>query len=138
MLWGKGDRYEEEPFEVEADLETAIEEVAGPLFGKARIYLPTKKKVGKKGSIRNIPDGYLLDLASAREPRLFVVENELAKHDPLKHVAVQILEFCLSFETAPHLVKRVVRDALAAVPEAWDQCQAYAQANGFENVDVLP
>jgi hypothetical protein len=51
-----------------------------------------KKKIGKKGGLRNIPDGYLIDLSDAK-PRLFVVENELAVHDPLRHIAVQILQF---------------------------------------------
>ena len=45
-----------------------------------------------------------------------MVENELASHDPLKHVAVQVLEFSLSFESAPHKVKGIVKDALAAHP----------------------
>jgi hypothetical protein len=35
------------------------------------------------------PDGYLID-PSGQVPRLYVVENELAAHDPLRHIAVQI------------------------------------------------
>jgi len=42
-----------------------------------------------------------LDLSSIKEPKLFLVENELAKHDPLRHIAVQILEFSLSFMPIP-------------------------------------
>jgi hypothetical protein len=100
MLWSKTQSLKEEPFHTENELEEAICGAAGVLFGSSRVYLNIKKKVGAKGKIRNVPDGYLIDLASVKQPRLFVVEVELAQHDPLKHVAVQILEFSLSFETS--------------------------------------
>jgi len=90
--------YLNDPFETESQLESAIAEVSALLFGPDRIYLDVKKLVGAKGKTKNIPDGYLIDLASKKDPRLFMVENELATHDPLNHVAVQILEFSLSFE----------------------------------------
>ena len=69
-------------FESEAALEKAIVNIQTELFGKNRMYLDVKKKIGVKGGLRNIPDGYLLDL-SDNKPRLYVVENELAAHDPL-------------------------------------------------------
>ena len=137
MLWGTNDKYDEEIFERETDIEEAIYEVAAILFGRNRIYIETKKKVGKKGKTRNIPDGYLLDLSSTRDPKLFVVENELAKHDPLKHIAVQILEFSLSFETTPHLVKNILKEALITQPAAFAECEKYVKENDFENIDVL-
>jgi len=137
MLWNPKSMLMEEPFEREADLEDAILEVAPMLFGSNRIYLDTKRKIGAQGRTRNIPDGYLIDLSSVRQPRLFVVENELSQHDPLKHVAVQILEFSLSFETTQHKMKSIVKDALVAEPHAFARCESYAQEHGFENVDVL-
>lgn len=137
MLWGEHESYNEEPFERESDLEEALLEVAETLFGRTRIYLETKKKIGGKGKIKNIPDGYLIDLSSIRDPKLFVIENELASHDPLKHVAVQILEFSLSFETSPHLLKSILKEALVAEPSALARCEAYVSQHGFENVDVL-
>src|SRR5437870_337119 len=98
MLWTPELAYELEPFEDEADLEAAILQVAPVLFGENRIYLDVKRKIGLQGRTRNIPDGYLLDLSSVREPNLYVVENELSSHESIKHIAVQILEFSLSFE----------------------------------------
>ena len=136
MLWNNRAVYDEEPFNQESELEDAIAEVSGPLFGENRLFLETKKKIGK-GKTKNIPDGYLIDLSSTKEPKLYVVENELAKHDPLKHVAVQILEFSLSFETSQHRVKNIVKQALTAKSEALRICQTYASEHGFENVDVL-
>lgn len=68
---------------------------------------------------------------------LFVVEVELAKHDPLKHIAVQILEFSLAFESEPQGVKKVVKSALEALPKERELCERYAVDNGFDNVDYL-
>jgi regulator of RNase E activity RraB len=137
MLWGKEIQYHEAPFEVESEIEDAIVEVSPVLFGSNRIYLEVKKKIGAKGKTKNIPDGYLIDLASSKDPRLYVVENELAKHDPLKHIAIQILEFSLSFETSPFKVKSIVKGAMVTNNSALSMCQAYATKNGYENIDVL-
>jgi hypothetical protein len=66
-----------------------------------------------------------------------VVENELAKHDPIKHIAVQILEFSLSYETTPQKVKDLIKEGLKNDPVAQNLCEKYALKNGFENVDYL-
>jgi hypothetical protein len=137
MFWTPEKNYLNDPFEAESQLEAAITEVSATLFGANRIYLDVKKLVGGKGKTKNIPDGYLIDLTSKREPRLYVVENELASHDPLNHVAVQVLEFSLSFETSPFKLKAILKDALKASPAALQLCDSYAAANGFENVDYL-
>lgn len=137
MLWTPTNNFQEEPFEQEDDLEQAVVSLSKPLFGESRIYLDVKKKIGGKGKQQNIPDGYLLDLSSKVDPKLYVVENELEKHEPLRHIAVQILEFSLAFGTAPHKVKEVVRDCLAKDKISFAKCAAYAQQNGFENVDLL-
>jgi len=136
MLWSSHTVYQDEPFELESELEKVVLEVASTLFGEKRIYLNAKGKIGAKGKTRNIPDGYLIDLSSAREPNIFVVEVELKRHD-LRHIAMQILECSLSYETSPYKVKRIVRSALADNKVAWSRCEKYARSNGFENVDVL-
>jgi len=137
MLWTPNKFYHNEPFEVEDDLEKAILEVCDDLFGKSRIYLDVKRKIGAKGRTQNIPDGYLIDLSSTKEPRLYVVENELSKHEPLKHIAVQILEFSLSFETSPQKMKTIIKETLIENEKALYQCTEYANKNDFENIDVL-
>ncbi|MAU01199.1 MAG: hypothetical protein CL608_28990 [Anaerolineaceae bacterium] len=137
MLWTPSTIYQPEPFEKEKDLEEAIIEVQKELFGDSRIYLDIKKKIGIYGKKQNIPDGYLIDLSSKKEPKLYVVENELAVHDPLRHIAVQILEFSLSFETTPQRVKEIIKTALQTDPTALLICQTYATENGFDNIDFL-
>jgi regulator of RNase E activity RraB len=123
-------------FESEAALEKAIVEIQTELFGKNRMYLDVKKKIGVKGSLRNIPDGYLLDL-SGQKPRLYVVENELAAHDPLRHIAVQILEFSLSFEAEPSKVRNILMDAIQSQAALRERCEKYALSQGFRNLDHM-
>jgi|TARA_B100001964_G_C14136423_1_gene555360 hypothetical protein len=137
MLWSKNKKYYLEPFEQEKHLEESIIEVQTELFGKDRIYLDTKRMIGKKGGVKNVPDGYLIDLSSKHNPKLYVVENELARHHPIKHIAVQILEFSLSFETSNQTVKKVVKEALLKDKKATIQCELYAKKNNFENIDFL-
>jgi hypothetical protein len=137
MIWTTDKQYVNDPFENETQLESAISEVSATLFGPNRIYLDVKKLIGGKGKTKNIPDGYLVDLTSKKDPRLFVVENELSSHDPLNHIAVQILEFSLSFETSPFKLKAILKETLKANKTGLQMCEAYAAANGFENVDYL-
>jgi len=65
------------------------------------------------------------------------VEVELAEHDPLRHVAVQILQFSLSFEAEPRAVKSILFGALQEEPHALDKCEEYAARGQFRNLDHL-
>lgn len=137
MLWNKFEMYNEVEFEKESDLEDAVNEVKDALFGNSRIYLDDKKKIGQKGSINNLPDGYLIDLTNKHDPKIFVVENDLARHQNLKHIAVQILEFSLSYETSKVRVKNIIKEMLQKRPEEWEKCETFAKNNNYENVDFL-
>jgi hypothetical protein len=136
VIWSPKGVFRRVEYENESDLEAAILQVQDRLFGQNRFYLDVKKRIGTKGSVQNVPDGYLLDL-SGTKPRLYVVENELQAHDPLRHIAVQILQFSLSFEAEPLGVKKVLLHALQNQPEARKASEAYAANNGFRNVDHL-
>ncbi len=137
MLWNKDNRYIEIPFEKESELEDAVNDVKDALFGSTRIYLDDKKKIGKKGGTNNLPDGYLIDLTNSQEPKIFVVENDLSSHQHLKHIAVQILEFSLSFETSKVKMKNIIKEMLQKRKHEWTKCEDFAKKNGYENVDYL-
>ncbi len=137
MLWNKEEKYIEVPFDKESELEDAVNEVKFALFGPTRIYLDDKKKIGQKGATNNLPDGYLIDLTNKQDPKIFVVENDLASHQHLKHIAVQILEFSLSFEASKVKVKNIIKEMLQKRPDEWKKCEAFAKMNGYENVDYL-
>jgi len=137
MLWNEKNKYELFPFIKEEELEKAIIESQKIFFGERRYYIDIKKKIGAKGKTNNIPDGYLLDLTSNLEPRIFVVENELATHHSLKHIAVQILEFSLSFETSKRKIKNIIKDSLNEDPEVCKKIEAFASKNNYGNIDFL-
>lgn len=135
-IWSASDIYRRIDFKDEAELESSIHAVKEELFGHGRIYIDVKKKIGKSGGIKNIPDGYLIDL-SGKSPRLYVVENELASHDPLRHIATQILEFSLSFAKDQATVKKILLEALKALPEAEKSCTDFVKRHDYRNLDHL-
>jgi hypothetical protein len=137
MLWTPQHQYHPWPFDKEVELESTIAEVKTALFGESRIYLELKKLIGERGKTQNIPDGYLIDLSSPKKPVLYLVEVELAKHDPLRHIAQQLLNFSLSFKSTPQKMKGLLREHLFKSPETVKRCEAYAQQNGFSNLDYL-
>lgn len=104
------------------------------MFGPDRIYIDIKRRIGGKNSPKNIPDGYLIDLNGSK-PLLFVVENELASHDPLRYVAVQTLQFSLSFEAEPRTVESILHEGLQKQKDALQHCELYAHAHSFRNLD---
>src|SRR5947209_5444825 len=136
VLWTEAGTYHRVEYEKEAELEAAILQVQAELFGRNRHYLDVKKKIGNKNSFQNIPDGYLLDLSGSK-PRLYVVENELQRHEQLRHIAVQILQFSLSFESERLSVKKVLLHALQSQPEIMQCAENYAKARNYRNLDHL-
>jgi len=136
VIWIGNGIYRRDEYRDENDLEKAINEVQFELFGANRIYLDIKKKIGLKGGQRNIPDGYLIDL-NGRKPRVYVVENELAIHDPLRHIALQILQFSLSFKSEPRIVRTVLFDSISSDLRIKAKCEEYAQQNRYRNLDHL-
>jgi len=105
LIWTKDGAFHRLGYDSEADLETAILQVQAELFGPNRIYLDVKKKIGTKGGPHNIPDGYLLDLGG-RTPRLYVVENELASHDPLRTSRCRYCNSHFHFEMSRERLRR--------------------------------
>jgi len=137
MLWNKQDKYTVFPFKKESELEDTVNEVKETLFGEKRIYLDDKKKIGATQKTKNLPDGYLIDLTDDKVPKIFVVENDLASHQQIKHISVQILEFSLSFESAKVKTKNIIKEMLLKRQSDWKQCEEYAKTNGYGNVDYL-
>ncbi len=137
IIWTKKGAYKQADYKDEADFEKAILEVSSLLFGNNRFYLDVKRKIGTKGMFAGIPDGYLLDL-SGKPPRLFVVENELEKHDPLRHIATQILQYSLSFDADQLAVKRLLLEEITKQQNIKEACELYVKNDEeFRNVDHL-
>lgn len=136
VIWVKTGLYSRIEYDTEADLEAAIQTVKKELFGPNRIYLEVKRRIGQRGGVQNVPDGYLLDLNSVK-PRLYVVENELKLHDPLRHIAVQVLQFSLSFESEPLAIKKILLSALSSDQGAKQEVEAFVSRSSYRNLDDL-
>ena len=62
----------------EKEFEKVIISQSANIFGSDSLYVDIKKRIGD--SIVTIPDGYLIDFSFQADPRLYIIENELAKH----------------------------------------------------------
>ncbi|MFC2166896.1 hypothetical protein ACFLQZ_02915 [Acidobacteriota bacterium] len=89
----------------ESEFEELIIENADEIFGKNSVYIDIKKKIGQD-NILTIPDGYLLDFSFEKDPRLYIIENELARHDPYKHIGQQLLKFAISYRASGRNIKK--------------------------------
>jgi len=56
IIWQDDDIFKKVPYRSESEIESAILKVQKALFGNNRFYLDIKKKIGKKGKQRNIPE----------------------------------------------------------------------------------
>jgi len=124
-------------FETEKEFERCVVSQVETIFGRRCVYLDCKRKIGRQGTKQSIPDAYLIDFSSLREPKLFVVETEIASHDLFQHIGVQILQFAHSFASAPRQMKQLLFDEVSRNPAVYEACDEYAQEYGLRNVDNM-
>lgn len=124
-------------FDTEEKFERCVVSQVETIFGRSCVYLDCKRRIGKPGTRQSIPDAYLIDFSSQREPKLFVVETEIASHDLFQHIGVQILQFAHSFASAPRQVKQLLFDEIAKDTRVYEVCDSYAQEYGLRNVDNM-
>jgi hypothetical protein len=124
-------------FENEAEFERVIVKNVKDLFGPRRLYLDTKRRIGAKGKKNSVPDGYLFDFSRQRDPRLYVVENELAAHDPFTNIGPQILQFSFSFESDKQRIVKMLLDEIKSKPDLKQPMESFLPEMGLENLDAL-
>jgi len=124
-------------FDNEKDFERCVVPLSETIFGKRSIYIDCKRKIGKQGARQSIPDGYLIDFSSQREPKLFIVETEIASHDLFQHIGIQILQFAHSFASSPRQVKQLLFEEISRDPTMLRACDVYAKESGLRNVDNM-
>lgn len=89
----------------ESEFEKLIIQYLKEIFGINSVYIDIKKKIGVD-NILTIPDGYLIDFSFETDPRLYIIENELARHDPYKHIGQQLLKFAISYKASGRNIKK--------------------------------
>lgn len=79
----------------EKQLEEMVKEHVEQIFGKGSLYFDVKEKIDSMTGIGSKPDGYAISLF---EPRWYVVEVEVFRHSPYKHILPQITKFMSGIE----------------------------------------
>lgn len=120
-------------YNLEKEFEETIVNVAEHLFGDQSVYIDIKKRIGE--SIITIPDGYLIDFSFAKEPRLYIIENELASHDPYKHIGSQLLKFAISYKASGRKIKAFLLDHLMSSPPFLKKIESGLKGAGYRNID---
>jgi hypothetical protein len=120
-------------YSLENEFEQTILQQASHIFGKNSIYIDIKKRIGD--SIITIPDGYLIDFSFERDPRLYIIENELSKHDPYKHIGSQLLKFAISYKASGRKIKAFLLEHLMANLALFEKAEKGLKTAGYRNID---
>lgn len=122
-------------YDDEASFESDVVALADHIFGAGSIYLDIKKKIGLGTSIVTIPDGYLIDTTKPDEPKLFIIENEIAKHDAFRHIGIQLLRFVTSFDEAKRTVRNFLMDGIKKNPKLLARLESACKQSSSPNID---
>lgn len=86
-------KFTEQLSSLESEFETIVFKSAAQIFGKDSILVDLKTKINSGELGKTIPDGFLFDFSDLDDPRFFLVEVELRKHDFYRHIFPQITKF---------------------------------------------
>jgi hypothetical protein len=134
-LISDGHTFTPQNYENEKNFEGLIVRFAEQIFGQSSVYIDVKKRIGK--TILSIPDGYLIDFSFPRDPRLYIIENELARHDPYKHIGQQLLKFSVSYKASGREIKAFLLKTILADPRKERQVDAGLREAGYRNIDAF-
>lgn len=124
-------------YEYESEFESVIFENANTIFGKDGIYFNIKKLIGKPKKGAAIPDGYYLDLTFHNDPKLYLVEVELQKHDVYGHIGDQILRFGISSETDKYRMKSFLLDNISHDESKKSKLNDFFNKSKYNNTSEL-
>lgn len=125
-------------FDLEEDFEREIVNHAEEIFGKDSLLIDVKKKLkSRKSSIVSIPDGYVINVSTPDKPRLFILENELAEHDPFSHIGVQLMRFGTSYGSGSREVKQFLVKEIRKDPVKKEFINRAVNSSHFHNIDEL-
>lgn len=120
----------------ESEFEQQIIRYSKEIFGPKSVYIDVKKKISKD-NIATIPDGYLIDFSFGSDPRLSIIENELAKHDPYRHIGQQLLKFSVSYKASGRKIKKFLLERIYKDKEAFDFVDNNFENAGYKNIDAF-
>lgn len=120
-------------YNYEAHFENDVGALADQIFGANSIYLAIKKKMGS--NIVTIPDGYLIDTTKPDEPKLYIIDNEIAKHDLFNHIGIQMLRFVTSFDEAQRAIRNFLMAEIKKDPKLLTRLESACKQSSSPNID---
>ena len=131
-------RYDVVDFGSEEEFEKAVIENSRHLFGKDSVYMDVKKRFGRNKSYnKGIPDGYLIDFTSKKQPQLYFVENELSTHDVYSHISEQVVRFSAVIKTSSNQIRIKLLEVIKSDQRLMQKIIEYLKNTPFSNVDEL-
>ena len=97
------------------------------------MYLDVKHRIGIE-KYRGIPNAFLIDFLDKNNPQLYLVENELARHDIYSHITEQIARFNTSIITSPNQIRDLL---IKAIGSNSDTNKDVARLSPFNNATDL-
>jgi len=132
----KGKIFTSYEYSKENDFEKDIIENAKEIFGPKSFYIDIKKRI-KNGNIVTIPDGYLLDFSFEKDPRLYIIENELVTHDPYRHIGQQLLKFAISYKASGLRIKKFLKENIYEDSKMKKEIEVNFKKAGYGNIDAF-
>lgn len=132
----KGKIFKLYEYSQESDFEKDIIKHAKEIFGSKSFYIDIKKKI-KNDNIVTIPDGYLIDFSFKKDPRLYIIENELVTHDPYKHIGQQLLKFAISYKASGLRIKKFLINKIYEDSGMKKEIVINFNKAGYENIDAF-
>ena len=127
-------KYVEYIYKRESEFEKDVIKNSKELFGKNTYYIDMKKLLKNKTNSGTIPDGYLLDCTYEKEPKLYIVENELKGHSIKEHIAPQLTQFYFNYKSNFQKIKGLVIKCLEKENVNIDEIAINA---GYRNADDM-
>lgn len=113
----------------EKEFHPIIKEHSEEIFGKNTIFLDVSTRLKSEAGIGSEPDGFVIDPVNEK---LYVVEAELSKHDPYKHINDQLTRFINCLDNLA--TKNMVVEALFDEIEANRNIKRYFEEKVYENL----
>lgn len=132
----QGNVYVPYEYGLEAEFETDVIRFASSIFGPKAVYIDVKKRIGQD-NILTIPDGYLIDFSFESDPKLYIIENELAVHDPYRHIGQQLLKFAISYKASGRVIKAFLLDHILKQEKGRRLVEEGLAKAGYRNIDDL-
>ena len=123
-------------FSDENEFEKLIIQNSNQIFGLNSVYIDVKKRI-ESDNIVTIPDGYLIDFSFESDPRLYIIENELARHDPYKHIGQQLLKFAISYKASGRIIKGFLLENILKNESILKIVNKGLKKAGYRNVDAF-